>query len=756
MKTNLLSLTLLAALTCTVAKVDVKAQCQSLVWSDEFNADKLNSTFWNIEVNGTGGGNNELQYYTDRPENIRLEGGNLVIEARKETYLGKEYTSGRITTQKKISWTYGTIEARMKLPYGKGMWPAFWMLGENINTAPWPNCGEMDIMELVGGTTGDKTVHSTFHWGPVTNGNHPSYGVPYSLTSGIFADDFHVFKLVWDNKQASTYVDGVKMFSIDISKAGLEAFHSNFFVLLNLAVGGNWPGAPDANTVFPQKMLVDYVRVYGNTESLKIEGDTAVMKSQKNLVYKLPYDPSSKYAWTVPAGVTINGRADSCVVSLNWGCNPETISCAITSDCGVTTKSLAVKVKDYAITSSSFFIPASGTDLVFSLPDFSDATYNWTVPADATINSGQSTSSVSVAWGTNTGRASVELKNACETKTVSIPVFKPGSYAYPNPLVKHAIPGAIEATDFNYGGEGVAYHDVEADNQGKGNRVNEGVDTEVGDNTFDVGWTIAGEWLTYTVQPVAGEYFAEVRTGSQPGGGALTVSFNGVDKLSNSAMPSTGAWNVFQSTYLGSVTLTEKDTLMKVSIVKGDVNISRFIFWPKDNEAPTKPAALTGVVAKTSIALKWNKSTDNQKLLGYKVFDNGLLKKTLTDTTFSLTISSSVANHHIGVIAYDMQGNESDTLTGDFKALNTAISTAEAEKVSVYPNPVSNQLTVVYPFAKNSTVIISNAAGQIVTKISVKNNSEKIELPVDALKAGYYILTVVDSERKTSVPFVKE
>ncbi len=241
-----------------------------LVWSDEFDVDGApDSNSWNIEVNGDGGGNNELEYYTDNSNNLRVENGELVIEAIKENYLGKQYTSARITTQSKITFQYGRIEARMKLPYGKGMWPAFWLLGSSITTAGWPNCGEMDIMELIGGGSNDATVHATLHWGPLTNGNHPSYGLAYSLTNAKFSDDFHVFALEWDQKQVSIYCDSIKYYTIDISPAGLKAFQSNFFVILNLAVGGNWPGSPDASTVFPQKMEVDYVRIYKKSTAIK-------------------------------------------------------------------------------------------------------------------------------------------------------------------------------------------------------------------------------------------------------------------------------------------------------------------------------------------------------------------------------------------------------------------------------------------------------------------------------------------------------
>ena len=238
---------------------------QQPVWSDEFNYTGLpSSSKWNMETGGDGWGNNELQYYTDSESNAMVKDGILTITARKESFNGNAYTSARITTQNKFDFKYGKIEARMKLPYGQGLWPAFWMLGANINSVGWPACGEIDIMEMVGGTDSDNTVHSTLHWD--NNGSHADYGQPYSLSSGIFADDFHIFSLEWDEKQVTAYVDDTKYFVIDITPAGLSEFHDNFFIILNVAVGGNWPGSPDGTTVFPQTMEVDYVRVYQNLD----------------------------------------------------------------------------------------------------------------------------------------------------------------------------------------------------------------------------------------------------------------------------------------------------------------------------------------------------------------------------------------------------------------------------------------------------------------------------------------------------------
>lgn len=232
-----------------------------LIWSDEFDYSGLpNASNWNMETGGGGWGNNELQYYTNTEGNAKVENGILTITARKETVGDNQYTSARITTQNKFDFQYGRIEARIKLPYGQGLWPAFWMLGANFGSVGWPACGEIDIMEMVGGAGRENTVHSTLHWD--NNGSHADYGQSYTLSSGIFADNYHIFSIEWNSQEIKGFVDDTEYFVADITPAALSEFQKNFFIILNVAVGGNWPGSPDGSTTFPQTMEVDYVRVY--------------------------------------------------------------------------------------------------------------------------------------------------------------------------------------------------------------------------------------------------------------------------------------------------------------------------------------------------------------------------------------------------------------------------------------------------------------------------------------------------------------
>lgn len=234
-----------------------------LEWNDEFSDTSLDLNFWNQETgNGTSGwGNNELEYYTNNLKNTLVSNGNLIIEARKESINGFNYSSGRMTTKDKKQFRYGRIDIRAKLPVGKGIWPALWMLGANISSVGWPACGEIDIMELIG--TYPNRVSGTIHWKPDT-GTWSHKGETYYLNSGDFSQKFHVFSIVWQQDNIKWYVDDV-LFSTKTSDdldTIYNPFNADQFFIFNVAVGGNWPGSPDDTTIFPQRMFVDYIRVF--------------------------------------------------------------------------------------------------------------------------------------------------------------------------------------------------------------------------------------------------------------------------------------------------------------------------------------------------------------------------------------------------------------------------------------------------------------------------------------------------------------
>lgn len=239
----------------------------TLIWSDEFNAASgtgADTTKWNLVNKGDGFGNNELEFYTNRPTNAYHDGnGFLVIKVIKEAYMGRQYTSARLESSGgKFEHLYGRYEARLHLPSGQGIWPAFWMLGNNIGSAGWPTCGEIDIMENIGKEP--SILHGSLH-GPGYSGGNP-LGQAYTLPNGAtFADGFHTFAIEWELNVVRFYIDDILYGTktpADTPAGARWVYDHPFYLLLNVAVGGTWPGAPDSTTVFPQQMLADYVRVY--------------------------------------------------------------------------------------------------------------------------------------------------------------------------------------------------------------------------------------------------------------------------------------------------------------------------------------------------------------------------------------------------------------------------------------------------------------------------------------------------------------
>ncbi len=249
-----------ATLALTVCAPTAPRAGWKLVWHDEFDGAALDITKWVRETGGGGWGNNELEFYTDRSENARVESGQLVIEARQEPFGGRPYTSARLKTESLGAWKYGRVEARMRIPRGQGLWPAFWMLGDQIAQVGWPACGEIDIMENIGGEP--RRVHGTVH-GPGYSG---AQGVSAAYDLGgpsAFADAYHVYAVEWEADTIRWYVDSALYATVTPRDLpGPWVFDHPFFIILNVAVGGGWPGSPDSTTVFPQTLQVDYVRVY--------------------------------------------------------------------------------------------------------------------------------------------------------------------------------------------------------------------------------------------------------------------------------------------------------------------------------------------------------------------------------------------------------------------------------------------------------------------------------------------------------------
>jgi beta-glucanase (GH16 family) len=274
---SFLLVVLLVSIGCSTDETQQVTTFTELTLSEEFdNEGAPNPAIWGYDI-GTGEngwGNNELQYYTDRPENVSVQNGILIINAKKEEFSGSSYTSARLVTKGKFEQAYGRFEARMRLPYGQGIWPAFWLLGANIDEVSWPNCGEIDIMEYRG--QNPTTLIGTVH-GPGYSAGE-SISKSYNLENDRFDTGFHIFGIEWGPEYINYYVDDVLYNQItpdDVPQnCYYEAlgqpepcewvFNQPFYIIINMAVGGNFVGSPNTETVFPQTLLVDYVRVYKN------------------------------------------------------------------------------------------------------------------------------------------------------------------------------------------------------------------------------------------------------------------------------------------------------------------------------------------------------------------------------------------------------------------------------------------------------------------------------------------------------------
>ena len=272
-----LSLTALTALTDISHAANPPATTWNIVWSDEFNGSTINPSIWTFETgNNNGWGNNELEYYTSRPQNAYVSNGLLHIVAQKESYAGFNYTSARMKTQGHFAKTYGRFEWRAKLPPGLGYWPALWLLGSNIATVGWPACGEIDVMENKGSVL--NQVQGTIHYSDASN-NHQQSTAVYTLPAGDSVTNFHSYMFEWSTNVVRWYVDN-QLYETQTSWSSSTGpypapFNQPFFIVMNLAIGGAYLGNPstnviNSNTPFPGDMQVDYVRIWDLTPPLQI------------------------------------------------------------------------------------------------------------------------------------------------------------------------------------------------------------------------------------------------------------------------------------------------------------------------------------------------------------------------------------------------------------------------------------------------------------------------------------------------------
>ncbi|MCF8380809.1 MAG: family 16 glycosylhydrolase [Bacteroidales bacterium] len=558
------------------------SQCYELIWADEFNYTGLpDETKWKYDVGGGGWGNNELQYYTSkRIENAGVADGKLSINAINEVYLGKNYTSARLVSTNGASWLYGKIEMMAKLPSGRGGWSAFWMLPTDREYGGWPSSGEIDIMEYVG--YDENIIHGTIHTEAFNHTLNTQKGGARTVATA--ETEYHLYTLEWSPDQMLFSVDSSNFFlfkNLRFYDYTQWPFDKRFHMIMNIAVGGNWGGVEGVdNTAFPMTMEVDYVRVYQDIGLLEIKSDSkTVSKGQQGLEFSIENNEGRTFLWSVPEGATIISRPDSSAIVVDWGCNPGVVVCSLTTSCGTQEFSYSVEIQETEIEGNLFFMQSEQI-LNFSVPQIGNATYSWTIPADAEIISGQDSSAVEIKWGNSFGIVELQIVSPCGTETISKQVYPYGQYPYPDPQSPALIPGVINPVNYDYGGEGVAYHELSSTNSGPGRRQDEGVDTEYYSGGENVGYITSGEWLEYTIKvETEGLYHLDIDVASASGAtrGPLTIKFNDVPATEGISIPFTADWSVYNSVSR-FVYLSPEDTIMRLEAGSGNFNIGMLTF----------------------------------------------------------------------------------------------------------------------------------------------------------------------------------
>ncbi|MGC8595568.1 MAG: family 16 glycosylhydrolase [Candidatus Kryptoniota bacterium] len=682
------------------------AQNYKLVWSDEFSGTTLDLSKWSYEIgNGSNGwGNNELEYYTSRSQNVSVGNGYLAITAQKESYSGFNYTSARIKTQGKFSFKYGKAEARIKLPYGNGMWPAFWMLGDNISTVGWPSCGEIDIMEMIGGTgvgnTGtqlsDSTVYGTLHW---NQNGHVQSGGKISLRSGRFADEFHLFGVIWTPQNVKFYVDSTIYYQVDISSAGMSAFQNNFFLILNLAVGGNWPGYPNSSTVFPQTMLVDYVRVYQDVSQDTAVYPTARIESPKNNALFSPY---------VDIPIIVSAFVNSGKIRKVDFFQDEM-------------KIGETYVSPYAMQWHNVF------------------------PGSYRLHS--------IAYASN------GFSSYSDTVLVNVT-----GHALTSPFGGTAakIPGVIEVEDYDLGGQGKAYFDVDSVNHGAQYRLNDYVDIEACSDTgggYDVGWTESGEWLLYTVNVShSGEYHVRIRCASGSGHQS-TIHFE-VDSVNVTGflkIPDTGGWQSWRTIYSPTFRLDSGVHFVRLCVDSGGCNLNKFYIVAPDASPSINmifPKGGETFFPDSVVELRWESPMVDQVMIGFS--PNGIGNWTLIQDSVAARfgvyrwIVPNIMSRSCRLLVMNENNRSvSDTCNPFSIELISSVKSVSGQAYDYFlgqnfPNPFNPVTSIVYSVPRDTFVnleVYDIAGRKVATLVKgfVRAGTHKVLFNGDKLTSGVYI-----------------
>jgi beta-glucanase (GH16 family) len=539
-----------------------------LAWSDECNAANgtgADTTKWTYETGGGGFGNGELEYYTNRTVNVFHRDGNLVIKAIKEAYSGSNYTSGRIKTYNHYDFTFGKVEMRGILPQAtQGIWPAFWMLGSSISLIAWPTCGEMDIMEFIGK---DPThTFGTFH-GPGYSGGSGD-GSPVVLTN---PQNYHIWSIIWERDIVTWYLDGVQYHQLtaaEIVARGLGYVgNHDFFILLNMAVGGAWPGNPDATSVFPQEYVIDYVRVY------KREADIPVIKTLPARIEAEDYINKSYVEGNLLRENCNEGALDVGFVRVNnW--MEYTVNVPATAAYQFTCRTAG------AAPTGTIQLQVGGTTLGSVTPTATADWQTWATTAPATVNLTAGQQTVRIFFnGTGYNFNYFDLTSGGPLPTATPtpppgPTPTPGPTATPAPTPTPAPTATPTPTPTTPPANKVLPGKIEAETYD----AMSGVQTEATSDTgggLNVGWIDLNDWMDYyTNVQQAGAYRIDYRVASPNATGKVDFRVNGTT-LATTTIPNTGGWQAW-TTVSANVTLSAGTQTIRLFANVGGWNINWF------------------------------------------------------------------------------------------------------------------------------------------------------------------------------------
>jgi beta-glucanase (GH16 family) len=652
-----------------------------LVWSDEFNTNGApNSAFWNYDIGQSGWGNSEVQNYTNASQNVRVENGSLIIDAIKNNGV---WSSARLKTQGKKSFTYGRIVFRAKLPAGSGTWPALWLLGENISSVGWPACGEIDVMEHVGKNLGvvQSAIHTTS-----SSGNTQNVG---STTVDGVNTDFHLYELKWSTTKLEFLVDGNLYYTYNppVKNSSTWPFTNPQFIIINIAMGGNLGSDPQYETsgqkngidpsLTQARMEVDYVRVYQEFTALRLEGSSIVQKSQ--------------------------------------------------------------------------------TNVKFTTNNLENATYEWTVPNDAQIVSGQGTNEITVNWGATEGNVSIKVTLKGNEYEKSLQII--------NPIKPQGSIFNLTVPDF-----GIEW--IDRDNVNQYTILKEGNDTRVNYNVTSPSTALGIEGTLYrpidlTDHPVV---FASIRSYNKSR--SLNMRIDLIDE-NGVATNKTPVFNLFpviddgepyiysfnfntQNFWLSTNEPVKKERITKLNLyiafgALGKAGIDSLwieSIWVEDGTATpivNRPSNLSGTITSNNVTLTWKDNATNET--GFEIFQasipNGNYTKISTlaanTTTHSLSLGSDLTRYSYRVRSFNTTSTSAFSNTIE----PTIITSSETElqnMVQVFPNPNQGKFKI-----ENSTIYpiqirIRNITGQLIYKSVLYPNDHPSELDLSIASKGTYII----------------